>query len=155
MSAAGGVETEDDASEAANEEERGEDEGARAIRRVVDEGGWGVAPEVVRVRERRGVPGVGRRRRARGVSKHAKHISCERTGGREGARSLLAARENDGASVPAARRAARCVRGASSTARRTFVASASSTDADDIAPTRPARAAKEGGGEGVTRQAGR
>ena len=57
--------------------------------------------------------------------------------------------------VPAARRAARCVRGASSTARRTFVASASSTDADDIAPTRPARAAKEGGGEGVTRQAGR
>ena len=26
---------------------------------------------------------------------------------------------------------------------------------DDIAPTRPARAAKEGGGEGVTRQAGR
>lgn len=83
-----GGETEDDASEAANEEERGEDEGARArLRRVVDEGGGGgVAPEVVRVRERRGVPGrsVAGDVRAEGVEAREAHLLREDGGAARG-----------------------------------------------------------------------
>ena len=87
MSAAGGVETEDDASEAANEEERGEDEGARARYDASwTRGGlggshqrWFAYANAAGSRGARSPATCARR-----VSQHAKHISCERTGGPRG-----------------------------------------------------------------------